>query len=61
MIERNFYSGTKNLNPFLPSDGVSKTLSPSALISGRPPVDFKNLMKEKFGDYAQVFSDTKMT
>ena len=59
MTESNVYSSIKNLNAFPSTDGVSKTLSPSALIAGRPPVDFKNLMKAKFGDYAQVYSDTK--
>jgi hypothetical protein len=59
MTESNVYSCIKNLNAFPVLDGVSKTLSPLALLTGKPPVDFKNLMKAKFGDYAQVFTDTK--
>jgi hypothetical protein len=59
MTESNVYSCIKGLNAFPALDGVSKSLSPSTLITGKPPVDFKNLMKAKFGDYAQVFLDTK--
>ena len=59
MTEANVYCSIKNLNAFPASDGISKTLSPSALITGKPPLDFNNLLKIKYGDYAQVFKDTK--
>ena len=59
MTEANVYCSIKNLNAFPASDGISKTLSPSASITGKPPLDFNNLLKIKYGDYAQVFKDTK--
>jgi hypothetical protein len=58
MTEANVYCSIKNLNAFPAPDGVSKTLSPSTLITGKPPMDFENLLKIKYGDYAQVFKET---
>jgi hypothetical protein len=59
MTEANVYCSTKNLNAFPASDGISKTLSPSTLITGKPPTSFNDLLKIKYGDYAQVFKETK--
>ena len=58
MTEANVYCSIKNLNAFPASDGVSTTLSPSTVITGKPPMDFHNLLKIKYGDYAQVFKET---
>lgn len=59
MTEDNVYCSIKHLNAFPASDGVSNTLSSSTLITGKPPMDFENLLKIKYGEYAQVFKDTK--
>jgi KUP system potassium uptake protein len=48
------------LNAFAAKDGVSKTLSPAAIILGTPNPDCKNL-KITFGSYAQVYESTTNT
>jgi hypothetical protein len=59
MIEGNVFTSVKNLNALPALNGVSKTLSPAALITGKSNLDFNNLLKIKYGDYAQVFTETK--
>ena len=44
------------LNQFLALDGVSDTLSPLTVMTGRPCPDY-NTLKIEFGSYAQVFED----
>jgi hypothetical protein len=58
MTEGNVYTAIKNLNALPALNGVSKTLSPSTLITGKPPLDFDQLLSIKYGEYAQVFTET---
>ena len=53
------YTAIKNLNAFPALNRVSNSLSPSTLITGKPPLNFNHLIKIKYGDYAQVFKETK--
>ena len=59
MTEGNVFASIKNLNALPALDGVSNTLSPAALITGKSNLDFNNLLKIKYGDYMQVFTETK--
>jgi hypothetical protein len=58
MTEGNIFTCIKNLNALPALNRISKTLSPSALITGKSTLDFNNLLKIKYGDYAQVFTKT---
>lgn len=58
MTEGCVYTSIKNLNALPVLNGVSDTLSPSTLITGKQPLDFNHLLKLKYGDYAQVFKET---
>ena len=53
-------STTMWLNAFPAKDGVSKTLSPSAIVLATPKPDCKNL-KITFGSYAQAYDGTTNT
>jgi hypothetical protein len=55
MTEGCVYTSIKKLNALPALNGVSDTLSPSTLITRKQPLDFHNLLKVKYGDYAQVF------
>ena len=48
------------LNQFPALDGVSDTLSPLTIMTGKPNPDFHN-MKIEFGSYAQVFEENDPT
>jgi len=48
------------LNVFPALDGVSKTLSPRSIMTGKPNLDYNNC-KIKFGSYALVFKDNDPT
>lgn len=48
------------LNQFPALDGISATLSPLTIMTGRPIPDY-NTMKVEFGSYAHVFEDNKPT
>ena len=50
----------KLLNQIPPDDGISKTLSPSTLITGLPNMDYEELMKLEFGVYAQVHQENNI-
>jgi hypothetical protein len=50
----------KVLNQFPPKSGVSDTLSPLTIMTGKPSPDY-NDMRIKFGAYAQVFEDNDPT
>ena len=50
----------KVLNQFPALDGVSSTLSPLTIMTGKPSPDY-NTMKIEFGSYAQVFEDNDPT
>ena len=52
MTEGNVFASIKNLNALPALNGVSNTLSPAALITGKSNLDFDNLLKIKYGDYA---------
>ena len=59
VTEGNVFTSIKKLNALPALDGVSNTLSPAALITRKSNLDFNNLLKIKYGDYAQVFTETK--
>jgi hypothetical protein len=59
MTEGNIFTFIKHLNALPALNGVSKTLSPSVLLTGKSTLDFNNLLKIKYGDYAQVFTETR--
>jgi len=48
------------LNQFPALDGVSKTLSPKCIMTGKPNLDY-NSLKIEFGSYALVFEDNSPT
>lgn len=48
------------LNQFPALDGVSETLSPLNIMTGRPSPDYQH-MKIDFGEYVQVFEDNDPT
>jgi Reverse transcriptase (RNA-dependent DNA polymerase) len=56
MIRELVFSATKWLNQFPADGGISDTLSPFTIMTGRPNVDF-NTLKLEFGSYVQVFED----
>jgi hypothetical protein len=53
-------NANKVLNQFPPKGGVSETLSPLTIMTGKPTPDY-NDMKIEFGAYAQVFEDNDPT
>jgi hypothetical protein len=59
MVLGNVFTGVKNLNALPALNGVSKTLSSAAFITGKSNLDFNNVLKIKYGDYAQVFTEIK--
>ncbi len=48
------------LNFFPAPDGVSKTLSPKTIMTGKPNLNF-NHCRIEFGSYALVFEDNSLT
>ena len=51
----------KRLNNLPADDGVSNTLSPSALVTGAQSLDYNELIRLQFGDYAQVHQEKTIT
>ena len=45
---------TKMLNNLPCENGLSDTLSPATLITGKPPPSYKKITKLKFGDYVEI-------
>jgi hypothetical protein len=59
MTEGNVFTGIKHFNALPSLNGISNTLSPSVLLARKSALHFNNLLKIKYGDYAQVFTKTK--
>ena len=60
MVRHMMYDVVQCLNQFPWKNGVSQSLSPSAIITGSRPVDF-NKLQLKFGTYVQVFENNAPT
>jgi hypothetical protein len=60
MMRAAIKNANKALNQFPAKNGVSDTLSPLTIMTGRPTPDY-NDMKIEFGTYAQVFKDNNPT
>jgi phospholipid N-methyltransferase len=60
MMRATIENANKTLNQFPAKNGVSDTLSPLTIMTGRPTPDY-NDMKIDFGAYAQVFEDNNPT
>jgi hypothetical protein len=60
MMRAAIENANKTLNQFPAKNGVSNTLSPLTIMTGRPTPNF-NDMKIEFGAYAQVFEDSNPT
>ena len=60
MIRELVFAATKSLNQFPATGGVSATMSPATIMTGRPGPDFAHL-KLEFGSYVQVFEDNDPT
>jgi hypothetical protein len=56
MIEALVYHAAKGLNQFPAKNGISDTLSPLTIMTGRANPDY-NELKLEFGSYVQVFED----
>jgi hypothetical protein len=56
MIQALVYHAAKGLNQFPGKNGISNTLSPLTIMTGRANPDYNDL-KLEFGSYAQVFED----
>ena len=48
---------TRTINMLPSSDGVSDTMSPETIVTGRPKMDYRS-MKLEFGTYVQVYDGT---
>jgi hypothetical protein len=60
MMRATVENANKSLNLFPVKNGVSKTLSPLTIMTGKPSPDFNDL-KIEFGAYAQIFEDNDPT
>ena len=47
------------MNDFPAEDGVSDTLSPATLITGRPARTYDEIMKTGYGEYVHGYVETK--
>jgi hypothetical protein len=56
MIQALVYHAAKGLNQFPAKNGISDTLSPLTIMTGRANPDY-NELKLEFGWYVQVFED----
>jgi hypothetical protein len=56
MIPKLVYHAAKGLNQFPAKNGISDTLSPLTIMTGRANPDYNDL-KLEFGSYVQVFED----
>ena len=56
MIQALVYHAAKGLNQFPAKNGISDTLSPLTIMTGRANPDYNDL-KLEFGSYVQVFED----
>ena len=55
----NIYCQIINANDFPTGDGLSDTLSPATLITGRPSPTYDEIMKVGHGDYVHAYTETK--
>jgi len=60
MVWEIVFNSAKALNQFPAQNGISDTLSPLTILTGRPNPDYNDL-KLEFGSYAQVFLDNNPT
>jgi hypothetical protein len=60
MIRELVFAATKWLNQFSVEGGISDTMSPFTIMTGRPGIDYNKLQLE-FGAYVQVFEDNNPT
>jgi len=56
MVKELVFNSAKALNQFPAQNGISNTLSPLTILTGRPNPDYNDL-KLEFGSYVQVFED----
>jgi hypothetical protein len=56
MVAHMVMNSVRCLNLFLWKNGISDTMSPSAIVTGAPTLDY-NRMRVKFGTYVQLFED----
>ena len=61
MIKASITKRVKDLNKLPSNNGISNTLSPSTLITGKPSSDFLEVIKLNFGDYVQAYNAKKIT
>ena len=54
------FAATKWLNYFPAAGGVSDTLSPYTIMTGKPSLDY-NLLRLEFGSYVQIFEENDPT
>ena len=55
----NIYCQIINSNDFPTGDGLSDTLSPATLITGRPTPTYDEIMRVRHGDYVHAYTETK--
>ena len=60
MIRGAVDNATRSLNMFPPIHGVSKTMSPATILTGKPNPDYNDI-KIEFGSYAQVYESNNPT
>jgi Reverse transcriptase (RNA-dependent DNA polymerase)/Zinc knuckle len=60
MVREMVFAAVKLLNQFPVSGGISDTMSPYTIMTGRPSIDF-NALKLEFGLYVQVFENNNPT
>ena len=60
MIREVVFAATKWLNYFPAAGGISNTLSPYTIMTGKPSLDY-NLLRLEFGSYVQIFEDNDPT
>ena len=59
LLEGCVYNAVRLLNILPSKNGISESLSPTTLVTGKPPPKYNDLVKLSFGDYAQVYVGTK--
>jgi len=60
MVKELVLNSAKGLNQFPAQNGISDTLSPLTILTGRPNPNYNDL-KLEFGSYVQVFEDNNPT
>ena len=59
LLEGCVYNAVRLLNILPSKNGISTSLSPTTLVTGKPPPKYNDLVKPNFGDYEQVYVGTK--